>query len=320
VTIEPGDASDPGSILSLDTQRDGIRQRLENPAGEMTLSELCRQWFSADITIRVAGASKLVGDLGFPGRVRGAFGAQLMESASREAIAGEPCPWNPPCAFEMLFRKQGRMETGFDYPTPWIILVDASANDLLVTLRLFGFATEFAPAAAEALTAAVQKRLDLAGDTGFFLPKPVIVSRRIRPLAGLESPRGEGGIKMEFLTPVAMSSNSPLERPQSLFSALAQRAAGLARWHDARLELDRDELRHALAALDFDWMEARPAAWLRGSNKQGKAIPMHGYLGALIISGSDADMSFLAPLLAVGEAALIGADVAFGCGRFRICQ
>jgi CRISPR-associated endoribonuclease Cas6 len=320
VISEPGISPYSDSTLSLETERDGIRQRLENPTGAITLPELSRQWSSCDITIRVAGASKLTGDPAFPGRVRGAFGAQLMDGASREAIAGEPCPWNPPCAFEILFRKQGRMGAGFDYPAPWVILVDATASDLLVTLRLFGFATEFVPAAAEALTAAASKRLDLAGDTGFFIPKPVIVSRRIHPFNGLQLPRGESRIEMEFLTPVAMSSNSPIERPQSLFSALAQRTAGLARWHDARLELDRDEMRHALAALDFDWVEARPVAWLRGSNKQGKAIPMHGYLGTLVISGANADMDALAPLVALGEAALIGADVAFGCGRFRICE
>lgn len=295
-----------------------IRGRLLSPERRVDLNGLCENWFATDIVLRVDGAAKMVGDPGLPGRVRGAFGAQLLESASPQARAGDPCPWDPPCTFEALFRKQGRMEKGFEFPAPWIILTDTAGTDLLVTLRLFGFAAEFAPAASEALASAIRKRLDVGGNSGFFLPKTEIVSRRINAEAGLSYPDDGRPVALEFLLPVAITGGTPLEKPRSLLSTLAVRAVGLARWHDLELETDRDEFARLLDQVEFHWQSPRKVSWLRGSNRQGKLIPMNGLTGLLAIDGPPEPLAALAPLIAIGQNALMGADVAFGCGRFEI--
>lgn len=86
-----------------------IRARLLAPAREATLEELAECWFVETIQVTVNGYGKLAADPGLPGRIRGAFGKALMAGASDEALAGRPCTFDPPCAFEALFRKQGRM-------------------------------------------------------------------------------------------------------------------------------------------------------------------------------------------------------------------
>lgn len=297
-----------------------VRDRLLSPERPVNLPGLCEQWFATDITVRIAGASKMVGDPGLPGRIRGAFGAALLESASPEAASGQPCPWSPPCTFEILFRKQGRMEAGFEFPAPWVVLVDPDGRDLLVTLRLFGFAADYAPAASEALLSALGSRLDLAGSTGFFLPKREINSRTIEAESSLDFSSADQEFILDFLAPVVLSSTSPITRPQSLISALAVRAAGLARWHDLRLEIDRDELHSSIDQLDLEWSNARDIHWTRGSNRQQRTIPMGGHVGQLCVSGTGDAIAFVAPLLAIGQSAFIGADVAFGCGRFVLLE
>ncbi len=307
-------------MLAHPSSGGSVRDRLLAPERPVDLQILCKHWFATDITARIAGASKMVGDPGLPGRIRGAFGAVLLESASPQAAAGHPCSWDPPCTFEILFRKQGRMEAGFEFPAPWVVLLNPAGIDLLVTLRLFGFAADYAPAASEALLSALGSRLDLAGSTGFFLPKREIVSRTISAQHGLDASLAGPEITLDFLAPVVQSSTSPLVRPQSLIAALAARASGLARWHDVQLAIDRDELLGAIDQLDFEWINARQIQWTRGSNRQHKAIPMSGHVGQLSITGPVDAMACVAPLLSIGESAFIGADVAFGCGRFEVSR
>jgi CRISPR-associated endoribonuclease Cas6 len=216
----------------------------------------------------------------------------------------------------MLFRKQGRMERGFDFPGPWVMLLDVSGRDLIVTLRLFGFAGDYAAPAAEALVTAIRTRLDLPGKSGLFVPDRRVTGRRVDARSQIQVQQGVTEAELEFLTPVALSGTSPLEYPASLISTMAFRAAGLARWHDSRLTVDRPQLHEMIDAVRFEWNGAQGVSWQRGSSRQGKAIPMSGYVGRLSVFGSPEAMNCLLPILAVGEEAFIGADVAFGCGRF----
>jgi hypothetical protein len=305
-------------LLEHPAATDNVQARLTAPVRDCGIEELCESWFSTDIRVTIASAAKLVSDPGLPGRLRGAFGAQLLEAASAEAAAGHPCPWSPPCAFDMLFRKQGRMEPGFDFPGPWVMLLDISGQDLIVTLRLLGFAGDYAAPAAEALVTAIRSRLDLPGKSGFFVPGREVKSRSVKARSRLEIPDSPQTVELEFLTPVVLSGISPLEYPVSLLSSMVVRASGLARWHDLCLVTDRDALRASLNAAAFEWSDTQRVDWRRGSNRQDKAVPMSGYLGSLSISGPQEALKNLLPILVLGEETLIGADVAFGCGRYRL--
>ncbi|WP_110030322.1 CRISPR system precrRNA processing endoribonuclease RAMP protein Cas6 [Hoeflea marina] len=285
------------------------------PAAIVDLDGLAEAWFETDIIWTIAGSSAAIGDPGFPGRVRGAFGAELMDGASPEALAGQPCPWEPPCAFGVIFQKQGRMDPGLEFPGPWVIEVDAEGADLLVTLRLFGFATDYAGAAAEAMGKALTARLDYAGSSGQFFPRPHVIARTIlaRPGLALSPPSAP---VLDFLSPVLLTSIDVIEHPRSLLTTAAARIAGLARWHDLELSLDRAALVDLSHRLDFFWLDAVGLRWKRRSRKQNREIRMAGTIGRLAIDGSEPDLHLAGRIFAFGQRCHIGADAAYGCGRF----
>lgn len=307
------DEGDPGPV----------RARLLSPQKAADWRGLAEAWRQADFTWRIAGHGKLIADPALAGRMRGAFGEALVASASPQAAAGEPCPWDPPCAFEILFRNQGRREPGIDFPAPWVIGLDQHRGDLLVRLSLFGFAIDYAVAAAEAMAAALAGRVryDLSRD--IFLPAAEITRRAFAEMQGIDLDRlakdpSPSALLLEFLQPVAQTSASPIEKPQSLPMTLAARIAGFARWHDLGLEFDRQLLRECVRRLSFEWVDPRKVSWTRRSGQQGRVIPMSGYLGTLTVEGTVGDLKAIAPLLALGERVFAGADTAFGCGRYRL--
>lgn len=295
-----------------------VRARLDAPEETVDFARLADHWHDCEISWVVEGVGKAIGDPGLPGRIRGAFGEELLSRASPEAARGDPCPWDPPCAFEVLFRKQGRIAQGLDFPGPWIIGLDASNGDLRVTFRLFGFAADYAAAAAEALTYALRDKVDYAGRTGFFFPKPIITDRTIRAGSEIHLSRPRNGMILDFLTPVTLTGNTVKQSPRGLVTTAAARLAGMARWHDLALEHDRETLVQATRNLNFEWMEATMVRWQRGSSRQAKSFAMAGLVGRLVISGEPDDLQLPSIILALGERTHIGADSAFGCGRYAL--
>ena len=68
--------------------------------------------------------------------------------------------------------------------------------------------------------------------------------------------------------------------------------------------------------LGYEFTEIENVQWKRGSRRQDRSIPMSGVVGRLTISGDVGNE--ISTLLALGETCHIGADVALGCGRYRI--
>lgn len=297
-----------------------IRERLDAPEAVVDLWGLGERWQECQIVWTMKEYGKAIGDPGLPGRIRGAFGEELLARASPEAARGDPCPWDPPCAFEILFKKQGRMEPGLDFPGPWVVELDASGGDLIVIFRLFGFACDYAASAAEGLTYALRDKVDYAGRTGFFFPAPVITNRIIAVKDGIDWPDPQTGLILDFLTPATLTGNTIRHNPRGLITTAAARLSGIARWHDLALEVDRDALVEATRMLDFEWVEPSLIQWQRGSSRQEKSFQMGGFVGRLAIIG-DADALVLpSAVLALGERVHIGADIAFGCGRFVLTR
>lgn len=294
-----------------------IRRRLLSPTEQITLPELAERWFASKIELVIAGYGKLAADPGLPGRLRGALGTALAAGASAESLAGAPCPFDPPCAFEALFRKQGRMMAGLDLPSPWVIGALPRRGDLVVTLSLFGFANDWAPAAAEALTRTVTELVDWKGCTTLFLPKLAITRRSIRAAQGVR-PTERDRVVLDLVSPVTLTGHSPLERPASLITGLAARISGLARWHDVAVDVCTDwkALKERARGLEYSFEDIETVRWTRGSRRQDRAIPMSGTLGCLMIAG-DLGQD-IAALIALGATCHMGADVALGCGRYRI--
>lgn len=299
-----------------------IGARLRAPAETLDLDGFAAVFHTRRIEYLLPGLAPHARDPGLAGRIRGAFGDVLVEASSPESAAGMPCPWDPPCAFEALFRKQGRMTPGSDFPSPWVISLDPRHGDLTVTLTLFGFATEWAPAAAEMLAIALCRRVDWRGRTELFVPRVEIARRRLLGLDGVRQRAGEETepLTLDFLSPLVSSGASVDLAPAAAFSALGFRLEGIARWHGATLSaVDWAGIAAALRRAEWTWLSVERVTWSRGSRRQdNKRIPMTGITGRLLLEGEPQDIELIAPLVRLGEHTHVGADIAFGCGRYRL--
>ena len=305
---------------SADTSKGEIGARLDAPESVVDAATLAATWLRGAVTFRVSGLARLISDVGLPGRIRGALGARLALSASAAALANRPCPWSPPCAFEALWRKQGRLSAGFEHASPWVIGLDVARGDLEVTLTLFGFANDWLAAAVEAMAAAIAHDVDWRGQTGLFVPRINIAGRRVVESEGIPLPPPADAFVLDFLTPLALTGSDPRDRPSSLLTGLGQRIEALARWHD--LTLGSDFARAALAPrvreLDYRFGDCDLVSWIRGSRRQDREIPMRGLVGKMEISSVGAIDRDVGIMLALGATCHIGADAAFGCGRYTL--
>ena len=293
---------------------------LRMPDSAIDLAGLAAAVRLRHLTFRLSGLAAHAGDPGLAGRIRGAFGKVLMASASPESLAGAPCPWTPPCAFEALFRKQGRMTAGIDFPSPWLIALDPVKGDLLVKLTLFGLACEWAPAAAEAMTEALVEHVDWAGATGLFVPKRQIISRRLNAVDGLTlEDHAVKNVSLDFISPLVISNIDPSEDPIPAFTGFGHRLEGIARWHALTLQgINWNHLASDIRRCGFEWQEVVPVVWPRGSKRQNRIIGMDGVVGTMTISGDPNIAPDVCALLRLGEAFHVGADIAFGCGRYSM--
>jgi hypothetical protein len=303
-----------------DDGNDGaIRARLLQPAQQLTIAEFSQLWFVERIEAIIPGYGKLANDPGLPGRIRGAFGTALAAGASKDSLDDQPCQFEPPCAFEALFRKQGRMMAGLDFPSPWVIGVEPIGADLRVTLSLFGFACDWAAAATEVFTRALAELVEWNSGARLFLPKFAIARRSSTTITGVSAALTAREVELELVSPLVLTGRDPRERPESLITGLGARVSGLARWHDVGLDEMNDwkALRSEAGALRYTFEAPEKVSWQRGSRRQDRGIPMAGLLGRLVISG---DLGDIGTLIAMGETCHMGADVALGCGRYRIIR
>lgn len=305
-----------------DKPKGEIGQRLDHPAEAISLPDLAARWFSATASFTLPGLAVFMQDAGLLGRIRGAFGERLADSASREALAGAPCPWIPPCAFEVLWRKQGRLGRGYDHASPWVLALDAKGGDLRVHLTLFGFAADFMPAALESLSAALVHDVDWRGKSAYFVPKFEITSRKVSMGQAIAPPPEAARVELALLSPLSLTGADARERPRSLIAGLMRRLDALARWHDCTLDPmpDSAEIAQWLEGVEIIWQDVAEVSWQRGSHRQDRWIAMRGITGTMLLETAEG-APLPAPLLtalALGETCHFGADIAFGCGRYAL--
>lgn len=325
-----------------------LAEILTTGAEPRTLEEFAQGLFRQKLTLSLKACAPLAGDPSLPGRLRGAFGCELAESASRDALEGRPCPWSPPCAFDILFRSQGRFNAHTELPKPWLISVDPVGADLEISLTLFGLASEWMPAAGELFTRALRNRIrwdrltqgtDIStqsaaapGSERFrahsAAPDPgTIECRRLETLEGVGRDLAavpDIAVLLDFVSPAAVTGHDLVRSPAALFREAGNRLEGIARWHGCSLReaVDWRFLKRLDETLDITWQDPLPLAWTRRSRRQDREIRMSGVAGQMLIQDlSPAGSSALAelwPVLVLGEAVHLGADTAFGCGRYTL--
>lgn len=292
-----------------------LAERLAHPSRLLSLAELAEAWFMARIAVRIEGMVGLAHNLDLLRRVRGGIGRVLCEGASPEALAGQPCPWQPPCAFDVLFREQGRVGA-HGIPKPFVLAAEPKGRDLVLSLTLFGFASDWSAAAAHALLATVQHRIDWRGlQPDLFVPRLRIAEASIRAIEGVRVPPWREAVELEFLTPMNAEGDDPRERPATIVARLARRVQGLAQWHDAAIAADWTALGAVWGSLAYDTGSLRTERAWRRSGTQARSYEPPTVKGMLCITDVPSD---LWPLLAIGQQTHVGKGAGEGFGRFVV--
>lgn len=277
-------------------------------------SDLAAIWRMTRVSLRCRGGAMLAREANAGGKIRGAWGRALAESASAEALEHGVCDWSTPCAYDLFFNPKGRLETGREVPKPYVLALDADGPDLLLHLTLFGVAGSWAGEAGDALIRALRRGLDGRGRR-----RPVqVLDRDVSQAEGAPTPPlAEGGF-LEFLTPVQQRAGDDLHiTPSSLLTGLVDRIAGLALWHGVGLEVEQSGLREDARAVGAgaEWLDAEAVSWWRASRAQGRRIAMEGVTGVLAVPPASEAVS---ALLTLGAETHIGGRTALGLGRYLL--
>jgi hypothetical protein len=292
-----------------------VARRLATPSRRLTLEALAEEWFGARIRARIPGYGALAHDLDLLRRIRGGIGEVLIEGASPEALAGRPCPWDPPCALDILFREQGR-RGAHGIPKPYVLAAERRGRDLVVEMTLFGFAADWTAAATHALLATVQHRIDWRGQRpGLFLPTVSLIEVRVTAVEGPASPPPQPMVDVVFLTPMNGEGDDPFERPATVFARLARRIEGLARWHDAEIAADWQALAALWEGASYDLGLMQRAGVVRRSGRERRSFTVETVKGTLRIADLPAE---LWPLLVIGCPIHVGKGASEGFGRFLL--
>lgn len=290
----------------------GVAGRLLRPARRLGVEALAAEWFVGHVRLVVEGLPAGVALGPLAGRVRGALGAVLAETASAEAVAGEACPWRPPCALDLLFRAQGRLTPAMEIPKPMVIALTPAGSGLEVEVGLTGFASECLEEVAAALVRAWRQRIpDVAGsrivERVIWSTEGVAVPEATTVLLAFESP-----LEIRFKGDGPASTGAAL---WSLLSSLGNRVSGLARWQDALIEADWPDLKARASGLRLTCLATTSESWQRRSFRQDRRIPMQGDRPVLRLAG---DLGPFLPWLALGTLTHVGSHAALGMGRYRL--
>lgn len=275
----------------------------------VSLKDLSAQLVIHDLMVTVAGHRGALKSPALLGKVRGAMGRALALSASPEALAGQPCPYDPPCAYDLFHNAQDALNAGFELPKPYLLRADPAGDDLCLTLRLFGAACDWAAEFRAGLIAGLRGGLDL-GPGGERVAMTITAVSRT-PIT-LPPPPGPGPLALRTVTPIiqrlrADHSGLGLD-PASLILGLGRRASGVARWHGLSLDLPEAALSEALHAVPAGVSGARRAL-SRGTR------PRPGFEGLI---GFTDPPPVLRRLLALAPTLHIGADTTIGAGRVKL--
>ncbi|TLP45611.1 hypothetical protein FDK21_12770 [Cohaesibacter sp. CAU 1516] len=300
---------------------------LAHPQGQCDLEGLAAAISMQDLAFECEGDGQLAQHPAFPAAVRQVIGSELMSTASREALAGLPCPWGPACGLHVFFNGQSNKQMA-GLACPWLVRTDSTgANSMRVTLRLFGLGQLWCNSLGEAAHRALERGINLAG------VKSACQGVLIRSVDRLWSPLQDpvptaNRALVHFTTPFhgAASTEELMDSPSDqatvgsqFLSSLLSRAEDIARWHGLSLAVDRQTLDDAFASVQMTMDALDVSEWNRAISQSGTArIPMRGHTGLLQLQLGPAQDPALLRLLQIGSQLHCGQDLAFGLGRYEL--
>ena len=284
-----------------------LQHQLFTPTDSIALESLPLRWRHVCITGRCRGEAVRVERHDLVGKLRGALGEALMATASREALAGEPCTWSPRCGLDILFRCQGKVTKALDLPKPYVIGLDVVGEDLLAHLTLFGMAEAWRDSIADAWIHALRSPLGI-GSSFDVIDRVVAARTGVACLAASK-------LQLAFKTPVQIRQGQ--ERKELtlplLVSSLGNRISGLARWQGLQVDADWPALKAHAETLRVTKQNAETHHWQRYSRRQDRRVPLAGSRESWVIQG---DLAPLMPLISIGSTTHVGSRTTFGLGRF----
>lgn len=289
------------------------------PSAKGGVQKVFECWKQKDILMEVPVSSlpKTMGEnemYALPGRIRGALGIKLMESASEQALDEQACIWNPPCAFDIFFQSQFKMSGGLELPRPFNVVVIREEESLFIKVSVFGHAVQYAEAIAEALIRALQGGLifEQGGLRALSVKKRFVIDAPLHFVDELPY-----SISMNFMMPFCQRKKNEFEVSLvSLLVGLLGRIKGMALWHGIELDIIWKNYKAIFSDLEWDASHLSYVKWFRRSSRQsGRMIPMEGAIGPLLIRG---DLRLIVPLLLIGERVGVGAHTGHGMGQFFV--
>ena len=276
-----------------------------------------------DIIFECEGDGPLAQHPGFPGAVRQAIGSQLMKTASREALAGLPCPWSPACGFQVFFNApKETVQSATKLPTtPWVLRCEtADATSVRITLRLFGLGVLWCSEIADACHRAIEQGIYIGG-LGPVCDSVIIRSvEKVWPDLGNAS-EAPNRAMISFISPYLCSQDDQDTRSvgQQFLDSMIDRASDVARWHGLDIEEALFELRDAIAQCECEEAGLTELKWNRAvSQHRSASVAMKGKTGLLQLGLADKESNALIQLLRIGELLHAGSMIAFGQGRYEV--
>ncbi len=275
---------------------------------------LGRAWYDQSFAFRLRGAGRAPADIG--GHLRRSFLGALGRGASPAARDNAPCTWDPPCALDVFGREQLRGPRGDGLPKPYVIRAWPHGADLMVEMRVFGMANDWAMVAAEALVVGMREILPWPRLLRTSASVPEIASRKLG-LTRLSLPPPPDRVTLAFLSPVDGTGRDVFAQPHRLISRMIRRVDAVSRWNGVALvdETGRELARHA-AGLDYDISGLRAGRYASPNrHRQSRRDPTVN--GRLTIHG---DLAPLWPVLHVATRCHIGRHAVEGLGAFQIAD
>lgn len=260
----------------------------------------------AECRVLCRSAAELARSSALPRKIRGALGHALAEFASREAIAGASCPFDPPSAFDLFHNDQMDVDKGMRLTKPFVIAADAAGDDLVITLRLFGGACDWAGEFRAGLVAGARRgiafgdrrvALDVVGATRGPVDPPLI------PEPGQE-------LRLRTITDILFRpqphSKDAGVRPLARLTGLKSRLEGLALWQGEVMIIDE-------AALSAEIEAAAPLVGSTGTLRGPRNIKgRSSFRGELVFPRAGPILTTFAALAPILH---LGADTSSGAGR-----
>ncbi len=297
-------------------QTSALAACLTAPAARIALDQLAENWAAAAIEATMPGYGALASDLVAMNRVRGGLGQVLLSGASPNAIAGNPCPWQPPCALDVFFREQGRIGGRHGIPKPWTLAFDRRGQDLIVRITLFGVAIDWAAIMAHGLAQVLRQQIDWKDRApALFLPKPQISDLRVIELGSGPWPRPRSSVTLQFVTPLDAAGDDPFDRPATVIGRLARRIDLLARWMDVAIEADWPVLATLWNNLDYDVTGLSRSSLPSRSGRDNRRFRREAVEGTLTIAGN---LAPIWPLIVIGRLTHAGRGAIAGLGRYKM--